>query len=379
MTIKSALQNVVLFVFSCLISLGGIEVALRIWGDDVVTLGNQYVFYRFDPKLGWNNLAGMQGQFSRSEFSYTVKINPSGFWDAELTPKRADEFRVAMLGDSFTWGLGVPYGERFTEIVEARDPKINVLNLGVAGFSPVQYLLQLDQTFALKPDYIVVALCLGNDLADNVSFTPYNHPKPYVALSSDGKTFEIKGYPLPETKETGPDLTGAASSLRIVGLVKMLYDKMNKPKGEGAIDMDEALLYASIDKLSPHDQQRVADAFKLNEMLLTAIKKKTDDTLGPGRFAVLLVPTKLEMGQYLSYPDSDRDAVAKGVLASLKRLDVPAIDGRQVIVKEDFWKVDGHWRPSGHKKIGELLAPFLSKARTEMGTLSGDRRVFSKE
>ena len=70
MTIKSALQNVVLFVFSCLISLGGIEVALRIWGDDVVTLGNQYVFYRFDPILGWNNLAGMQGQFSRSEFSY---------------------------------------------------------------------------------------------------------------------------------------------------------------------------------------------------------------------------------------------------------------------------------------------------------------------
>src|SRR3990172_1426553 len=133
MTIKSALQNVALFVFSCLISLGGIEVALRIWGDDVVTLGNQYVFYRFDPILGWNNLPGMQGQFSRSEFSYPVKINSNGFWDAELAPKRADEFRVAMLGDSFTWGLGVAYGERFTEIVEARDPKINVLNLGVAG------------------------------------------------------------------------------------------------------------------------------------------------------------------------------------------------------------------------------------------------------
>ncbi len=379
MTIKSALQNVALFVLSCLISLGGIEAALRIWGDDVVTLGNQYVFYRFDPILGWNNLAGMQGQFSRSEFSYPVKINSSGFWDAELAPKRADEFRVAVLGDSFTWGQGVPYGERFTEIVEARDPKINVLNLGVAGFSPVQYLLQLDQTFAFQPDYIVVALCLGNDLADNVSYSPYNHPKPYVALSSDGKTFEIKGYPLTETKDTGTYLTGAASSLRIVGLVKMLYDQMHKPKGVGGLDMDEPLLYASIDKLSPHDRQRVADAFKLNEMLLAAMKKKIDATLGPDRFAVLLVRTKLEMGLYLSYPGSDRDTVANGVLASLKRLDIPAIDGRQVIVKEDFWKVDAHWRPSGHKKIGELLAPFLSKARAEQGTLSGVRRAFSKE
>jgi hypothetical protein len=81
-----------------------------------------------------------------------------------------------------------------------------------------------------------------------------------------------------------------------------------------------------------------------------------------------LVPTKLEMGQYLSHPGSDRDAVAKGVLASLQRLDIPAIDGRQVIVKEDFWKVDGHWRPSGHKKIGELLAKFMADARDRITT-----------
>jgi hypothetical protein len=159
----------------------------------------------------------------------------------------------------------------------------------------------------------------------------------------------------------------------------MLYDQVNKPKGDGGIGMDDAMLYASVDKLSPHDRQRVAAAFELNEMLLAAIKKKIDETLGPDRFAVLLVPTKLEMGQYLSYPGSDRDAVAKGVLASLKRLDIAAIDGRQVIVKEDFWKVDGHWRPSGHKKIGELLAPFLSKARAEKGALSGERRVLLKE
>jgi lysophospholipase L1-like esterase len=378
MTIKSVLQKTGLVVLSCLISLGGIEVALRVWGTDVVTLGNQYVFYRFDPVLGWDNLAGMQGQFSRSEFSYRVKINSSGFWDAELEPKRADEFRVAVLGDSFTWGLGVPYGERFTEVVEAQNAKINVLNLGISGFSPVQYLLQLDKTFTFKPDYIVVAFCLGNDVSDNVSFTPYNHPKPYVVLSTDGKRFDIKGYPLPETKETGPFLTGAASNSRIVGLIKMLYDLMNKPKGEGGEEMDDKLPYAPFDQLSPREQQRVVTAFKLNEMILAAMKKKIDGALGPGRFAVLLVPTKFEMGQYLS-PGSDRDAVAIRMLASLQRLDIPAVDGRQVIVKDDFWNVDAHWRPSGHKKIGELLARLLSKARAEKRTLSGERSVNSKE
>ena len=55
-------------------------------------------------------------------------------YDAEVAPKAPGEFRVAVLGDSFTWGFGVPYGERFTEIVEARDRKINVLNFGVEAF-----------------------------------------------------------------------------------------------------------------------------------------------------------------------------------------------------------------------------------------------------
>ena len=58
-------------------------------------------------------------------------------WNLGITDKRKDEFRVAFLGDSFTWGVGTPYGERFTEIVESLNPKINALNFGVTGYSPV--------------------------------------------------------------------------------------------------------------------------------------------------------------------------------------------------------------------------------------------------
>jgi len=34
-----------------MVSLCVIEVALRIWGLDAFPMGNQYVFYRFDPHL----------------------------------------------------------------------------------------------------------------------------------------------------------------------------------------------------------------------------------------------------------------------------------------------------------------------------------------
>ena len=363
---KSFLQNAALFLGSCVIMLGGIEIGLRIWGPDVLAMGNQYVFYRYDPKLGWDNLANTDGQFSRSEFSYRVNTNSDEMRDAEVKPKQPGEFRVAVLGDSFTWGVGVAYGERFTEVVERIEPQINVFNFGVSGFSPIQYLLKLDRVFTLNPDYVVVALCLGNDLTDNVTYSPYNHPKPYVTLTADGNSYEVKGYPLLETKATGTFLIGGASASRIVGMIEFLYYQMTKPRHGGEIGADERLLYVPSEKLEPARAKIARTTFKLNEMILADMKKKTDAALGPDRFAVLLVPTKFEMGEGLSNPNSDRNHVGDQVKASLAALGIPAVDGRRVIVPSNFWKVDGHWRPSGHEKIGKLLGGFLAKAQATM-------------
>src|SRR5262249_55474855 len=159
-------------------------------------MGNQYVFFQFDPLLGWANLPNSHGQFSRLEFRHAVDINSLGMRDREVTDKRPNELRVAFLGDSFTWGVGATYGERFTEVLERLDPRVNALNFGVSGYSPIQYLLQIDKVLAFKPDYVIVAFCLGNDLTDNLTPDPYRHPKPYATLSDDGSKIDIKGYPL---------------------------------------------------------------------------------------------------------------------------------------------------------------------------------------
>ncbi len=334
---KTTLQNPVVLA-SCLIALAGIEGALRIWGPDVLAMGNQYVFYRFDPVLGWSNLPGAKGQFSRLEFSYPVEINAIGMWDREVAPKRSDEFRVAVLGDSFTWGIGAAYGERYTEVVEALDPRINVLNFGVAGFSPIQYLLELDQVLALQPDYVVVAFCLGNDVSDNVLANPYVHPKPVAKLSADGTRLEIGGY----------------------RLVKRQWARLQRK--QGAIEtFDERWLYAPSETLRPKQRQRMVEMYKINELVLASIRDRVEAALGPDRLAVLLVPTKLEyqLDPYLP-KDANPNAVADHVLESLARLKIPAVDGRPAITPADFWQKDEHWRPGGHAKIGKLLADHLA-------------------
>jgi hypothetical protein len=357
---KRFLQNAAIFLTSCLIALGGIELALRAWGPDVIRMGSAFTFHRFDPVLGWDNLAGAQGQFIRLEFSYPVKINSDGLWDAEVRDKRAGEFRVAVLGDSFAWGLGAPYGERFTEVIEARNPRINVLNFGVTAFSPVQEMLQLDKVIALKSDYVVLAICLANDVFENVIANAYGHVKPYARLTADGNGFEVRGYPLPEQVELGSYLFGWTSQSRIVSLVNLYLNQriQRRPPTENTMT-DASMLYVPLDRLSPPDRKQVVDAYKLNELILAAMKRKIEAAIGPDRFAVLLVPTKWDFSGNAPRPDAVHDTVAKGVLASLSRLGIPAIDGRAVVTEDDFWKRDMHWRSNGHSKIGNQLGEYL--------------------
>ncbi len=391
---KALLQNIGVMFVASLIALTGIEIGLRIWGPDVLVLGNQNVFFKFDPVLGWANLPNARGQFSRAEFSYPVEINSSGMRDAEISDKHGDEFRVAVLGDSFTWGVGVAYGDRFTEVIESLNPRINVLNLGVSGYAPIQYLLQIDQVLALKPDYVVVALCLGNDLIDNVDSDPYGHPKPVAQLSPDDTNVDIVGYPLREISELGPTLFGAESSIRIVGFINQQLDHIRRKqvqeetgdtpsrypvveylKGKLArlfrssseVEAEREKtrasrsLYLPFENLSPEQRRKISSIYKVNDLLLEGIRKKVEAAIGPNRFAVLLAPTKYEYGMEELLPAmGDPAAVAKRVRADLLDLGIPVIDGRSVITPDDFWHVDGHWRPSGQKKVGQLLAKFLA-------------------
>jgi hypothetical protein len=72
-----------------------------------------------------------------------------------------------MLGDSFTYGIGVADDETFSARLEALDPRLEVLNTGVNGYGTAQELLLLrDQGLALRPDVVVVVF-FWNDLGNN--------------------------------------------------------------------------------------------------------------------------------------------------------------------------------------------------------------------
>lgn len=360
-------KNAALLTASIVISALGIEAGMRYLGPDVLTLGNHYAFYQFDPVLGWANTPNARGTYTRGEFSYPIANNSLGMRDREIGAKTAGARRIAVLGDSFTWGVGAADGERFTEVLHEIEPSFEVLNFGVSGYGTVQESLQLDRVLALRPDALVVAFCLGNDPVDNVSPFRYNYHKPTAELDERGQ-IRIVGYPLVKSDSFGDRLWGAGSYSHTIGFVSQLLRRREEKaamKARGLSDRvaDETQLYMPDTALQPEIRREKSRVFEIATRLLAEMRAKVDAAIGPGRFAVLFVPTKFETGGSKFMPAGGNPSeVADALQARLTAASIPVIDGRSVIRPEHFWREDGHWNPKGHRVVAELLAGALKSS-----------------
>jgi len=103
-----------------------------------------------------------------------VKLNSLGFREREISiPKPAGVYRVIVLGDSLTYGIGLYPEERYTNLTEANlrekfhGKNIEVLNLSRPGAD-----LQDEENILIKnianiqPDLIVIGFCNNDLMAD---------------------------------------------------------------------------------------------------------------------------------------------------------------------------------------------------------------------
>jgi hypothetical protein len=137
------------------------------------------------------------------EFSYYQRINNIGLRgrDVELNPTQ-NNFRILMLGDSFTMGKGVSDDKTFSAILEnllrKNNKSIEVLNGGVDSYAPILSYFQLTRELKnLQPDLVV----LNFDMSDLVQETAYRKNAIYNAkgeiLRIDGRrvlTLRIKDW-----------------------------------------------------------------------------------------------------------------------------------------------------------------------------------------
>ena len=139
---------------------------------------------QYDPLVGWDHKRNYTGRFRTSEFDTVIRTNDQGLRESREFPLRTEAFRIAVVGDSFTWGHGVDEHQRFTNLLDDRlGPGTEVINFAVAGFGTDQHLLKIHKdVLRFNPDLLIVAFYLNDLIEVQLEANPFGVPKPRYEL-----------------------------------------------------------------------------------------------------------------------------------------------------------------------------------------------------
>jgi hypothetical protein len=102
--------------------------------------------------------------------------NSLGFREREIPAKTPGKYRIAVVGDSFTWGQGIEREERFSNLLEQfLGPRYEVFNFGIAGDNMPEHLTRLAQALEVSPDFVLLQIYI-NDFETREMQRPHSYP-----------------------------------------------------------------------------------------------------------------------------------------------------------------------------------------------------------
>jgi GDSL-like Lipase/Acylhydrolase family len=166
---KALAANFLLFASTITVCLLIAEVAVRQLFDQVTTTSDNTSYF----SLRWKAQA-------------PPRINALGFREREISKQKPEGVRrIAVVGDSFTYGQGIAEDERFANIIERHlnenGDRYEVLNFGKPGAETIDHTGFLDAVFELEPDFILLQW-LPNDVEGH---DKSRRPQPYRLIPSD--------------------------------------------------------------------------------------------------------------------------------------------------------------------------------------------------
>ncbi len=168
---RSIIGNLILSLFSIVLAFVVAEVVLRLFPQLYPAATQQF---RLDaepdqmgvahPYIGHLHTPNNDLVIPIRDFQAVHHTDGHGFRNAWPWPETAD---IVFVGDSLTFGYGVEDDESWPAIIAAALPHLRVINLGLIGASPEQYV-RVYETFGipLQPKLLVVGLFPGNDFWD---------------------------------------------------------------------------------------------------------------------------------------------------------------------------------------------------------------------
>jgi hypothetical protein len=345
-----------------------LEVILRVAGAILPGDYQTVSFAEAHPEFGRRNKPGA-GWKKTSEFTSWIEINSKGLRGAEIDyPKPAGEYRILVVGDSFTFAEQVNQQETFTQRLEDRlngessGVHYRVLNAGSNGWATANEAVYLTKEgVRFRPDLVIVALYVGNDISDNYRrvATVQNAVEADLALrgadSFDGPRRLLRKSELYSVFESG------------------VLAKLPWWQGNGGGDDD--------DRKPPRTLAEAQEAWTITERLLDRMR---DVSASQGaRFMVMAIPTALEVAQRggggvkeTDEEDDDQDESGDekpgfedmhGTLAEIvARANLTSLDLLAPFRRADnrtkerlYYRQNAHWTAAGHAVATDELYEFL--------------------
>ncbi len=124
--------------------------------------------YQESPNRSWDHKPFAEAEHGFGYPTPKIKINSIGLRNEEIPQEKTNQ-RFLMLGDSFTFGMGVDQDKTFSVRVQEGfgTKKQNIINAGVIGQTIDDAFMYLKyQGMSLKPDFVIYNFFVGNDVTE---------------------------------------------------------------------------------------------------------------------------------------------------------------------------------------------------------------------
>jgi hypothetical protein len=330
--------------------------------------------YRPDPVLSYALRESASAVHHETDFQVTVHTNALGLRGEPVSrEKSADAYRILVIGDSFAFGFGVEDDEALPAQLAAKlsltRPGVEAINAGVPGWSADDFYLFLStRGFELEPDLVLLVLT-ENDPGDlfwkDLELDDENLP---TRIRSTRRVIDHRGRMryrdgVPSFAFPGSAWLEGRSHLwnamrfRLSELwvrFSQAHDRRRLRREAGAPPQ------RAIAELPPDEVQRgllTGPAFQLryHRHLIEAIRRSCERRGVPLR--ILLIAFRDS--------ESTADPSARALHEDCAPSPRLCFDTRGLFSPEEldqvFFPSDGHWTPSGHRRVAGALAGWLAE------------------
>ncbi|MGE5304443.1 MAG: SGNH/GDSL hydrolase family protein [Alphaproteobacteria bacterium] len=302
-----------------------------------------------------------------------------GFRNSWPWPKTAD---IVALGDSVTFGQGVEDDQAWPAVLSHSFPSSRVINLGLIGAGPQQYL-RVYETFGLKlrPKVVLVGFFSGNDFWDAETFDLW-------LKSGAGGNYMVWrdfGRPMSASLDLKQPVGNLVRNLwwRVKLVLRKSYlcnlllyvrgdftgwlpsgKKIYKSPDGSRLELEPSVIANNTKNARPGHR-----AFQLTLDALQRIDSLAKENGGTA--LVILQPSKEEV--YLPLVGAPVPDPAAPLRAALAERRIPYLDllkefrHRAARGEVFFFETDGHPNPRGYALIAEVVSSYLKQHAKEYG------------